>query len=497
MRIHFSLLLFMLIAIRSVAQTGSKDSIAKAHFLEEQKQINKSFNTYFNSNISSLYGAEEKNFVTKIDSLRNTFISPLNTLKQSNPAIGKDFYEEQYTELNYTFDKFILDYIPIHKRITGKTILLSDQTKLRLQKIDINNPSLLKYDAFRKYLQSVLEQSIDEELVKNRSQYKNSDNQRLDAGMITIKRLFKNQAIEGRMMYELLAYHINNYGVKDISNQITFFTKQNKDKTLQLKIDSLYNDGLEGRKDHAIETYKSIGKVKLDLHIFKPVDDKKKHPTIVFFHGGGWSEGMPDWFFSTCQEYAKKGWLAVAVEYRLRNRHGTLPPEAIADGKSTIRYLRTNADRLQIDTNKIVASGNSAGANLALALATIDTLDEKNENTKISSVPNVVLLNSVAPDLTQGDFWQQYFTNKDFLKRISPLYQVRANLPPILILQGSKDNNVPLQPVKDFVEKMQTAGNNCELHVLDGAGHFIWYDRRFTKQVAEYRQDFLKRLGYE
>ncbi|MDN8674696.1 alpha/beta hydrolase, partial [Staphylococcus aureus] len=90
-----------------------------------------------------------------------------------------------------------------------------------------------------------------------------------------------------------------------------------------------------------------------------------KHPAILFFHGGGWSEGKPDWFFYTCEEYAKKGWVAIAVEYRLRNRHGSLPPDAIADGKSAIRYLRMNADKLGIETNRIVASGNSAGANLA------------------------------------------------------------------------------------------------------------------------------------
>lgn len=497
MKINFSLLLCICSAFQSYAQTSLKDSTAKVHFMEEQKKINKSFNGYFNSNISSLYGSDENTFILKIDSLKNTFISPLNQLKQSNPGIGKDFYKEQYTVLDYTFDKFILDYIPVHKRITGKNITLGTTIKSRLQKVNITDPSLLKYGAFRKYLQSVLEQGLDKEIQHNRSEYKTSDNQRLDAGITTIRKLFKNTEIKNRMMYELLAYHIDNYGVKNISSQIAYFRKQNNDKTLQLKIDSLYQDGLDGRKGHTIETYKTIRNVKLDLHIFKPTDDQKKHPVIVFFHGGGWSEGMPDWFFYTCQEYAKKGWVATAVEYRLRNRHGTLPPDAIADGKSAVRYLRTNADRLQIDPNRIVVSGNSAGANLALTLAVIDTLDEKNENLKISSVPNVVMLNSVATDLTQGDFWQQYFVDKNFLKRISPLYQVRKNLPPILILQGSQDNNVPLQPVKDFAEKMQEAGNNCELHTLEGAGHFIWYDRRFTKQVNDYRQDFLKKLGYE
>ncbi|WP_199119847.1 alpha/beta hydrolase [Pedobacter sp. ASV28] len=496
MKYLFLTLAYIFVSFQIHAQTNPKDSIAKAKFLEEQKQISRSFNAYFNSRISTLYGAEEQVFIQKIDSLRNTFINPLNHLKNSNPEIGNAFFEEQYTDLNYTFDKFILDYIPVHKRITGNLTTLSSGTKHRLEQINTNNPSLLKYKAFRQYLQSVLEQQLDQELQYNRNKYKNSDNQRLDAGLKTIKQIFKNPEIRNQMSYELLYQHIDNYGVKNIAQQVALFDKSNIDQNLKTKIDSLYRDGLEGRKGHLIVPYKTIGKTILDLHIFQPKDNQLQHPTIVFFHGGGWSEGMPDWFFYTCQEYAKKGWVAVAVEYRLRNRQGTLPPDAIADGKSAIRYLRTHAHRLQIDANKIVASGNSAGANLALTLAVIDTLDEKNENQKISSVPNAIMLNSVATDLTQGDFWQQYFTDKEFLKRISPLHQLRKNLPPILILQGNKDNNVPLQPVIDFANKMKALGNDCELHILDGAGHFIWYDRRFGKQVNEYRESFLTRLGY-
>lgn len=496
MNLKLNLIIFLFFPFQSYAQLSMEDSLAKEGFLNELKLLNKSFNAYFNSNKENLYGADEKTFIGKIDSLRNTFLLPLNKLKAAHPRTGAAFFEELYTDLNFTFNKFILDYAPVHKRITGREVKLSNETKERLRKINISSPRLLQYDAFRKYLQSVLEQAIAAELLKNKKKYINSDNQRLDAGMATISAVFKNTELRNRMMYELLSNHIENYGVKNISKHIQTFNGNNKDQILEAKIDSLYRDGLEGRKGHLIETYKTIGGTSLDLHIFQPDNNNEKHPALVCFHGGGWSEGMPDWFFQSCEAYAKKGWVAVAVEYRLRNRHGTFPPDAIEDGKSAIRYLRLNAARLKIDTNKIIAAGNSAGANLALALALIDTLDQKNENLQISSTPNAVMLNGVTTNFTQGDFWQQYFSDKDFLKRISPLHQVREKLPPVLIIQGNKDYNVPLQPVIDFYEKMKAIGNDCELHVLDGAGHFIWYDRRFTGQVNEYRAGFLKRLGY-
>ncbi|KQC01046.1 alpha/beta hydrolase [Pedobacter sp. Hv1] len=495
---HHFLKVFLLffIPFSVAAQTNPPANGALALFIQQQKIVNRSFNTYFNTNLAKLYGANESTFIQKIDSLRNTFILPLDSLKQANKDIEASFFEEQYTDLNYTFDKFILDYVPVHKRITGQIVTLSKPIQVRLQKIEVNNPESLKYDAFRKYLNSILQQSIDAELLKNKKVYQNSNNKRLDAGMVTVTQLFKNPIVQNQMLYELLAYHIDNYGVKDISRQLAVFKQKNNNDRLGAKIDSAYQEGITDRKSHLVVVYKKVEGYALDAHIFKPKDGKKVHPAIVFFHGGGWSEGKPDWFFYTCQEYAAKGWVAIAIEYRLRDRHGNLPPQAIADGKSAIRYLRINSKRLEIDPNHIVASGNSAGANLALALAVIDTLDNKKEDLRVSSVPNSVMLNSVATDFTQGDFWQQYYTDSKFLERISPLHQIRKNLPPILIISGNRDNNVPVQPTIAFAEKMKAIGNDCEIHILDGAGHFLWYDRRFGKQVQEYRSGFLKRLGY-
>ncbi|MBO9658848.1 MAG: alpha/beta hydrolase, partial [Chitinophagaceae bacterium] len=404
--------IMIMVCFSSIAQLSSKDSLARHNFYEAQKQTNQSFNDFFNQNLAALYGADETTFIRKIDSLRNTFILPLDKLKKTNPGIGNSWYEEQYTELNYTFDKFILDYVPVHKRITGKEVIPGKSTKTRLANINISNASLLKYEAFRQFLQSVLEQKLEKELDINREKYRSSDNQRLDAGLVTLRQLFSNSAIQSRMRYELLRHHIENYGVKNISSQIHSLRQSAKDIVLRQKLDSLYNEGLAGRKGHLIETYKQIGDTHLDLHIFEPAEKKTNRPAIIFFHGGGWSEGMPDWFFSSCEAYAKKGWVAVAVEYRLRNRHGSLPPAAIEDGKSAIRYLRNNASRLNIDTSRIVASGNSAGANLALATAVIDTLDKLSEDLGVSSRPDAVMLNSVSTDFTNGDFWQQYIQDK-------------------------------------------------------------------------------------
>lgn len=89
----------------------------------------------------------------------------------------------------------------------------------------------------------------------------------------------------------------------------------------------------KGRKGHLIKTYKTVDGYDLDIHLFLPESNKqqKKRSVFVFFHGGSWSEGKPDWGVYACQNYAKKGWIGVAVEYRLAYRHGTLPFESVMD----------------------------------------------------------------------------------------------------------------------------------------------------------------------
>lgn len=125
----------------------------------------------------------------------------------------------------------------------------------------------------------------------------------------------------------------------------------------------MYADDSAGRQGHLIRTYKSAGKFKLDMHIFLPDSILKNtpKPAIIFFHGGSWSEGKPDWFFESCKNYAKNGWVACAVEYRIVSRHNTSPFDAVKDARSAIRWLRQNASQYLIDTNRIIASGNSSG----------------------------------------------------------------------------------------------------------------------------------------
>ena len=84
---------------------------------------------------------------------------------------------------------------------------------------------------------------------------------------------------------------------------------------------------------------------------------KGKRPTIVQFHGGSWSEGKPDWYFSTAKAYADKGWVVAVVEYRIKGKQNTYPFESVKDAKSAIRWVRKHAKKYNVNPNKIIATG--------------------------------------------------------------------------------------------------------------------------------------------
>lgn len=127
-----------------------------------------------------------------------------------------------------------------------------------------------------------------------------------------------------------------------------------------------------------LEVYKTIGNVQLKMHIFEPEGTgTEPRPAIVFYFGGGWNGGSPEQFYPHCRYLADRGMLAMAAEYRVKSRHGTPPTECVKDGKSAIRWVRREAERLQVDPHRVVAGGGSAGGHVAAACATVLGFDDE------------------------------------------------------------------------------------------------------------------------
>ena len=116
-----------------------------------------------------------------------------------------------------------------------------------------------------------------------------------------------------------------------------------------------------------VETYKMVGDTKLNLYIYYPPGHKAtdKRAAIVFFFGGGWTNGSPGQFEQHCKHLASRGMVAMTADYRVASRQQVKAVSCVADAKSAIRYVRKEAARLGVDPNRIVAGGGSAGGHIA------------------------------------------------------------------------------------------------------------------------------------
>ncbi|MDD3050319.1 MAG: alpha/beta hydrolase [Candidatus Cloacimonetes bacterium] len=481
------------------AQTQGIEENSYEVYLSKQKELNQSLSTFFYGNFFKMYSSNEEEFISIIDSLKNGYIDLLEKFENDNPDFNESIILKESKEIQYSFDKLLLEYPYYHERFTGQKIAINK--RLESNYSDFNNPELLCIETYVEYLKAFLYMQSNIELQKEK--YKGFDNQQLNATLNLIDNYFSNQEVVDYFKYYYLNHHIDNFGIKNIENLYENFIISCKDTSYVNKIQEFYTEELNGRKNHLIKTYKTVDNYSLDIHLFLPenVNLQGKSPVIVYFSGGSWSEGKPDWNFYACQSYAKKGWIGVTVEYRLADRHGTLPFEAVMDAKSAIRWLRENADEYNIDPDKIIASGNSAGGHLVLATALVENWNEKTDNLNFSCVPNVLLVNSGVYDLTDEDSWiraglKRRNQDENLVNEISPNYLAPRKLPPTLLIHGTNDRNVDFSTAEEFVDKMKIQGNDIVFKPLEGAGHFIWWGQ-YGKQVAEIRENYLKGIGYE
>ncbi len=249
--------------------------------------------------------------------------------------------------------------------------------------------------------------------------------------------------------------------------------------------------------------YKKIDTTKLYLEVYSPknVDATKTYPAMVFYFGGGWNGGNRNQFERQASYLSKRGLVCFLVDYRVKNKHNTSPFESLIDAKSAIRFIRKNANAFNIDENKIIASGGSAGGHLASATALISDYNASTDDLSVSCIPNALVLFN--PVIDNGPNGYGYERIGNAYSKFSPLHNIKKNAPPTLFLLGTKDHLVPVETAKLYRSKMEEFGNRCDLMLYKGEAHgFFNYKRSGKNNFDNYRKtleatdNFLKSLGY-
>ncbi|CAN5916398.1 alpha/beta hydrolase [soil metagenome] len=246
------------------------------------------------------------------------------------------------------------------------------------------------------------------------------------------------------------------------------------------------------------QVYKTVGDTKLELWIYKPVDWKAadKRSAIVFYHGGGWRGGSPEAFSRQCEKLAKRGMVAMSVQYRLTSQQGVTLEDCVKDARSAFRWVVAHAVDLGIDPAKIAAGGGSAGGHLAASLVTLDQVNDVADDLTIAIKPAALVLFNPAvnldfPKAKENRSAEEYLS----MMKFNPYASLKAGHPPTIIFHGSADSTVPIQTVQDYAAKVKELGGTCEVSVFEGRDHAFFNKEPDVWDTLKQADAFLQKQG--
>ncbi len=219
-------------------------------------------------------------------------------------------------------------------------------------------------------------------------------------------------------------------------------------------------------------SYCKIGERELLLDVFYPKEKSEiKRTAIIIIHGGGWRSGNRTQHYPLAQHLADLGYVCFTPEYRLSTE--ALYPAAVNDVKASVRWVKENAKKYNIDTNKITIMGFSAGGQLA-ALTGNTNGNELFEGTgcpsKYSSDVKAIIdidgtLSFVHAESGEGDDSKRISAATNWLgasKKENPAIWEQASP-----LKWAGKNSAPTLFINSSVARMH-AGRNDYINILKG-----------------------------
>ncbi|HUS91608.1 MAG TPA: alpha/beta hydrolase [Phycisphaerae bacterium] len=219
--------------------------------------------------------------------------------------------------------------------------------------------------------------------------------------------------------------------------------------------------------------YAKYGQREVKLDLYLPKDPPAgKLPCILTIHGGGWRSGNKERFGRFASKFAESGFAAACVGYRLipevQIRH------CVEDVKAATRWVRANAEKYHIDTDRLGAFGGSAGAHLAAMLGTSfkeKKLEGTGGNEGQSSRVHAVVALATPADLSA---FGRFNPDKAAAALISPITYVDSDSAKFLLMHCKSDGLVPPEQSKRLLGKLEAAKVPARLVTFDSGGHAFW-----------------------
>ena len=257
-------------------------------------------------------------------------------------------------------------------------------------------------------------------------------------------------------------------------------------------------------------TYLRAGGRDLTLDVYQPRTATTATPTLLYFHGGGWTNGSKEGSALTFLPYLEMGWAVVNVAYRLADvAHA---PAAVEDCRCALRWVYRNAKEYGFDTSKLVMAGESAGGHLSLMTGMLDAsagFDNEcpaeqppgNPPLKVAAIVNycgIADVTNVLEGPRRKHFAVQWLGSQpnrmELARRLSPISHVRRGLPPVITVHGDADSTVPYEDAVRMHQALTQVGVPNQLVTIPGGQHWRWPREEYLKaQQAIFK--FLEQHG--
>jgi acetyl esterase len=222
-------------------------------------------------------------------------------------------------------------------------------------------------------------------------------------------------------------------------------------------------------------------------------------PAAIIVHGGGWVRGNREIDVAPLfKPLSDAGFAWFSIDYRLAT-DVTQFGAGIDDVEQAVRFVDAHAAEFHIDPARIALIGESAGGQLAAMAALRRSAPAVQAVVALYAPTDLVTLVKDSDYIparirqsVQGTPWEALLMAG--LAQLSPINNVRRDMPAFLFIHGTDDPLVPFAQSRDMCARMRSAGASCEVFPVEGAGHGIRWWESYPEFSVAYKRKMIQWL---
>lgn len=261
--------------------------------------------------------------------------------------------------------------------------------------------------------------------------------------------------------------------------------------------------------------YAKYENISLTLQILIPYNrntpiGSKSYPCIVYVQGSAWKKQDVYGSIPLVSKLAERGYVCAIVQYRDSSIASF--PAPVIDAENAVRFLKIHASEYNINKDEIIMAGSSSGGHTAVYTGILNT-DETEDNLYpgISSKTKGIIdyygsVSVMADDANPSTLDHCLPTSpeglemggvnlrehEDLRRKLSCECNItkETDIPPVLIVHGTKDRTVNPSGSKSLYEKLKKTGHEAYFYLIKGADH--GRAEFFKKEVLDLDERFIR-----